>query len=481
MIRVLVVGPDGTGKTTVAQALSRELQSRGFEIRTRHGASRVRRHTAAELPHHQKPRGWHLVAPKLILAFARYAAGWYAVVGAPQIDILERGWEDQLVDPLRYRLPKSSARLVRWLGLLLSRSDLCILLAGDAVLVHGRKQELSVAEIDRQITVWRQVASRRSNSLKEVDCVHDTPGAIATAVAELLVELFAHHDRWFTVRPTPPRVDLRAVASRGAIAATSIYQPSFRRARGAHLVALTAFRTGLRAETTSPIPELRSILASCGLGGLAVATINSSEFGRLIVGVADATHLVAVVKIGRLDEPGLKNEVRFLEMLEPTGMVPQLLASGHHRDLFYVATRAVARTARSDDVSVDEAVDLATILQAGNASKRILHGDFTPWNIVPAKDRLVLIDWEYACVAVRPLHDVAHFVVQSGALVGRWSPEVALSLLTAQGSPGARHLGALGIDAGQAPALVRDYLLAARPATDARVESFRADLKSLLG
>ena len=70
--------------------------------------------------------------------------------------------------------------------------------------------------------------------------------------------------------------------------------------------------------------------------------------------------------------------------------------------------------------------------------------------------------------------------MQSGALLDRCPPEEAARLLTAPGSPGATHLAALGVNAGDAPALVRDYLASAPEATEARVRTYRAALLSLV-
>jgi hypothetical protein len=216
------------------------------------------------------------------------------------------------------------------------------------------------------------------------------------------------------------------------------------------------------------------------MGGLGVATIKSSQDGRFIAGVADNAHLIAVLKIGRTDDLGLANEARFLTLLERTGLVPELVAAGEHHGRFFIATRAVPRIARSSAVSVEQAADLATALQASNAFEPIVHGDLTPWNVVPTRDCLVLVDWEHAAVGVQPMYDLTHFVVQCGALLGRWSAGEASALLTEPGSPGVKHLAALGIDEKRAPMFVRAYLSSARPSADIRVDRFREVLERVL-
>jgi len=484
MIRVLIVGPDGTGKTSAAHALQLELASRGFRARARHGAPAARPSvnlTATDQPHRQQPRRLPASAAKLLIAFLRYVATSARVAGnATQIDIVERGWDDQLVDPIRYRLHPASDGIVRVLGRLLPRNDLCVLLAGDAALVYQRKAEITTSEIDRQIAAWRRVAPRSSKHITEMDCVQRTPEAIARAAADLAVDVFGRRDRWRALWPSPSRVDLRLVAVAGAFTASKIYEPGVAPGRVANRLAKAAFRTGLRVRTTAPLPPIRSILASCGVGGLAVATVKSSRRGRFVVGVANEESLVAVLKVGELDDTGLANEAQFLETLESTGLAPRLLSAGQRDGRSYLATAAVKRIARSDTVSVEEAADLATRLQTFDHETSIVHGDLTPWNLIPSDDGLVVVDWEHASIGSRPLYDLAHFVIQRGALTRRGSPEEAVALLTGRDSPGVKHLTALGIDGERAPALVRRYLSTAPAPTDLRVVKFRSDVDRLL-
>lgn len=47
----------------------------------------------------------------------------------------------------------------------------------------------------------------------------------------------------------------------------------------------------------------------------------------------------------------------------------------------------------------------------------LAHGDFTPWNLLVDDGRLRAFDWEYSRPEVPALHDLAHFVGQTGVLV----------------------------------------------------------------
>jgi hypothetical protein len=58
----------------------------------------------------------------------------------------------------------------------------------------------------------------------------------------------------------------------------------------------------------------------------------------------------------------------------------------------------------------------------------INHGDLAPWNVIldgqPLRARAV--DWEQGCLEGFPQLDLCHYLLQTAALVCRWSPERAL-------------------------------------------------------
>ena len=54
------------------------------------------------------------------------------------------------------------------------------------------------------------------------------------------------------------------------------------------------------------------------------------------------------------------------------------------------------------------------------------HGDFAPWNLLEVPDgTLRAIDWEYGSLEGFPYLDLAYYVLQTSALVRRWSPAKA--------------------------------------------------------
>lgn len=76
------------------------------------------------------------------------------------------------------------------------------------------------------------------------------------------------------------------------------------------------------------------------------------------------------------------------------------------------------------------------------------HGDLAPWNLIRTPSGLVAVDWESGETDGLPWLDIAHYVLQTAALMHRWSPHRAASF-------GVRYLTrALHVDTGQARAVL---------------------------
>ena len=167
---LLVAGPDGTGKSTLARRLA-ELG--GFHaVRTMHwrpgvlprlGCLAGRDAPDSTRPHDQPPYGPLVSWMRLVYYWLDQVAGFWLGISPGlrrgELMVMERGYWDMLVDPLRYRLACPSW-IVRLLGLLVPRPDLTVILGGDAEVVAARKRELPASEVARQLASWRALARR---------------------------------------------------------------------------------------------------------------------------------------------------------------------------------------------------------------------------------------------------------------------------------------------------------------------------------
>jgi hypothetical protein len=158
---ITVAGPDGAGKTTFCDAfIDTVLQGRPVR-RFHHRFELVPARSDADPahPHEQSTYPWPVSIAKVFALYAEALVGWNTKVRGftkrGGCVVIERGWWDLAVDPVRYRL-RPHPKLVRTLGRMLSQSDLLIVLEGTVELLMSRTSESTEQEIADQTKAWRQ-------------------------------------------------------------------------------------------------------------------------------------------------------------------------------------------------------------------------------------------------------------------------------------------------------------------------------------
>ena len=475
---VLVVGPDGAGKTTVLDEVQEQLGSPLARAHYRPGliAGRSGDATPVTDPHGQSHRGTIASLLKLAVVFADTVLGtWLRWRPAARHGLLvvERGWYDLAVDPRRYRLPSSFTTLAAGLGRLVPRADLAVVLCGDPTAFHARKPEIGVAEVERQLTAWRRYAPRSAHRVVTIDTVDQS----AQHAAAQLVAALPTGWRWRRVPLAPHRLDLCAT---GPGPALRIYRPHRRAAQFASHAnpALLRLRLARRA-APADLPGLDDLLTRDGHRTTQLAVLRSSGPARWIVAAADDHLLHTVVKVGRGDD-GLAREAAALRVLQATDTIALPTIVGEHRQDDWHALALAALPHTDQPPNLEQVVRLATALSRGDLGTPVVHGDLAPWNLAVDGDRVVVWDWEEAELdTARPLHDLTHYVVRSGTLLGHWAPAEAARLLTASDGPGARHLAALDLPPQAAADHIRRYLQRTEATTSAE-HTYRVHLQAAL-
>jgi thymidylate kinase len=447
---VVVVGPDGTGKSTVVEHLVQEvldapvehLHSRPHVI----GGRSEDRGVVTE-PHRETPYPVWLSWAKLLFLYADHLVGWFTRI-RPHLRaggdvVLERGWWDLVVDPRRYRLRPAPA-LARTLGRLLPRPCVTLVLEGDPATIAARKGELSVAETARQMRAWRAVprAAARPRYLDAArplpEVRRDAQAAVTAGGAATQIAL---------PRPEDPRWSVPAAPRRATVAGLTVHHPVTRKglltwyaARG--VAATGAFRL-LVHHRVPPPADLVALLAPHVPAGARLAISRGNHEGRCTVLVLDpvTARPLRFIKLA-LDADGPRSLAREAEAyarfapLLPAGLdAPEVLVHERH----VLVSRAVVAIPRWRPWELPASVaHLLGEFHAGGASAGSgpSHGDCAPWNLLRVDTGWCLVDWADARDDAPPFEDVFHFLTQSHALLGRPRGEQLLRGLRGRGPVG---------------------------------------------
>jgi hypothetical protein len=447
---IMVVGPDGTGKSTLARSMPELVEGIFRRWQTFHWRPgllpRPGRLIGREGSDPQTPQARSPYGPILSSALLGYywldslLGGWlriWPLRARTGMVIAERGWWDTAVDPRRYRL-SSPPWMVRALGWLLLRPDLVLLLHAPADAILERKSEIPRQELERQLSVWGSVLPR---GIPVVRLDTSRPALeVANEAREQVLQMLERRSisrvglGWSRL---PSHPSARWIIPRGpketAAASLRIYHPVTTRGRLAWEAArlgsaVGGFRLFPRAEP--PPRSLRQILAPHIPSRGTLAATRANHEGRYIALIIDGDgRCSGVAKVATDDDGAAKLEregesiERFRGHLHPPLLAPTIL----ERSSGLLLLEAVSWRPRWRAWRLDE--DVAGAMGAFFRSSRIradgrdlvgaAHGDCAPWNMLRTAEGWVLIDWEEASDEAPPFHDLCHYLVQSHALLGR--------------------------------------------------------------
>jgi hypothetical protein len=492
-LNVLVVGPDGAGKSTIAGFLHdstspmfrRHVRSHWRPgILPRPGSFIGKPEADATEPHAREPFGR---LPSAILLAYYWLDFW---LGAWLRDlpseiraglvIRERGWWDVAVDPRRYRL-RVPPGAVSALGGLLPRPHLMIALEGDASLLHTRKPELDPEELDRQREAWRSAVPKGTPVVRiDVSRPLQEVLAEATEAVTALMESRAVarlNPGWAALPPSGVRWWLPRAPRPVAGASVAVYQPVTERALAGWTIAREiARRAGFRLlpRGTAPPRAVRRMLAPHVPARGTFAVARATHPGRFVALILDERGTRRAVAKLAMDAEGaraLRAEAAALRRIGPLLPDPLTAPEVLHAEPGVLLLEHMDWMPRREPWVLDEALAdaLGRLFASGTRDGRDgpegpAHGDVAPWNVLRTARGWALVDWESAGDAPA-FHDVCHHVVQSHALLGRPSAsDVVAGFVERRGWVG-RAVGgyatAAGLDPGSAPEALARYLRSA--------------------
>lgn len=173
-LTISFLGPDGAGKTAIGEYLERDLAPAFRGVRRFHLKpsallkSRVQPEINVSNPHSQPLRGWVASFIKLGYFLADYIWGYVSLIqllkARSHLIIFDRYFHDLLIDPVRYRYG-APLSLAKFTSIFIPKPDLFIVLDAPAEVIQARKQEVSLAETERQRKSYLKFAESRSNCI----------------------------------------------------------------------------------------------------------------------------------------------------------------------------------------------------------------------------------------------------------------------------------------------------------------------------
>jgi hypothetical protein len=490
---VLVAGPDGAGKSSVARRIVDEVGAEVTQVVHTHWRPGLLPHPRAlvggrgaadgERPHERVPHG-ALVSLGLLgyywLDFL--LGGWlrqHAIRRRGGLVVMERGWWDVAVDGRRYRLSVSPA-VVKALGGLLPRPDLALVLHGDPRALSVRKGELATVEIARQNALWE--TTRAGREQMRLDATEPEEAVLARAAAAVWAALATPGARWKTLPgadtvPGPrwwlPR-ESRRVLRDGLLLCHPVTTKDLAVRQAAWLLAGAGLGRLLPrceeppAELTQAIDtRVRHALERAGLDpprDLVFAAARCNQRGKFVaVCFGRDGRPAAIAKIAVSDEArtSLAHEAtslaRLRRSLPPPLEAPTVLGRGDGVLLFAVERWRPRR--RPLRMPTEVARALGEFFSRGRSSLGPAHGGAVPWKLLRTRTGWLLVDWEHATDAAPAFHDVFHYLVHSFSALGRPRGEEILDGLAGKGWIGAvirAYAEGAGVPAASAaPHLVR--------------------------
>jgi hypothetical protein len=474
---VLVVGPDGAGKTSLADALP-DLCAGPFRrwihlhwrpgVLPRAGALVGVAPADPTRPHAQVVHGPVASLASLAYHWLDFLAGGWLRLAPLRIRsgliVLERGWWDIAVDPQRYRISAPNL-LVRLLGTLLPRPDLVLVLEATPKVLMSRKSEVQPEELARQTMSWHSVLPHGTKrvyidaSLSEAEVRANAREAVFAVLTERACGRLGAG--WMGL---PSRSSPRWLLPRGprsvAVSGLSVYQPVTPRARvgweaGRALAATGLFRLFPRAD--GPPEKVRELVARHIPSGATLAVMRTNHAGRYVVtilGRAGEAMAVAKVALDDAGEVALDAEAQSLEAHAPFLSTPVRAPRILDRTPGVLLLEATPWSPRLRPWMLPREVAFALgkafAASAGGGGSGMAHGDCAPWNLLKTPDGWVLVDWEDSRPDAPPFFDVFHFFVQSAVLLRR--PALRAFTRVAPGTPWMRDAIKAYADASQVPA-----------------------------
>jgi len=190
-ITVAFLGPDGSGKSTIIEGLQKQnlllKRSDYFHLKPFVAPENAKANVVDD-PHAKKEYGFLKSTIKLLVFIIQYNVGWQLNIrklkSKSSLIIFDRYFDDLLVDHRRYRYG-GSKKLAKFIRNFIPRPDLYFILTAEPNIIHSRKKEVPLAELKRQVSVYRELGKGKRYFNIEVDRI---PDEIVNEIVEIITK-----------------------------------------------------------------------------------------------------------------------------------------------------------------------------------------------------------------------------------------------------------------------------------------------------
>lgn len=189
-----ILGPDGSGKSSVIEGLEDKLKLSRLKIHSVHWAPQFKKNAEVSSmvvidPHGRPPKS---VVPSVLQLGKIVMVWWVGIIRdfihlrAKQAMVLsDRFYLDLLADPKRYRYGASTG-LAKLAFCLIPKPDCVFVLHTDAQTILNRKQEVEPDELERQLQAYEDIAERWGKKALLVDCGMELDRVVETVLARVV-------------------------------------------------------------------------------------------------------------------------------------------------------------------------------------------------------------------------------------------------------------------------------------------------------
>jgi len=395
----LIVGPDGSGKSTFAQSLIKTLDEKGIRYKHYHFLSQVSKESNKNsiFPHALPMRPFFLSLFSIFARYFRALAVFFRMISFKGCLIQERGWWDQIVDPKRYRLHPNSILFVRIFGFFLPRPNFVFILTGDSQTIARRKTELSPQETERQCQKW--LVQKGVGPKVVIDTTDEQDKSIFIQFAVMTDIQKFHEMHLYSPLLLPKNYECIA-SKRTFFRCMKFFSHKKILSKSVLFICFFLANCGLvKPVKYAPYYDGLSFVGFGANVGKKICGIKSSFKFRWIFNIYDVDESLSI-KIGLDDEPSLRNEFYFLQMLSGYTKwfsVPKPVSLHNIGYWNILITQRIEVDFLQRRLTKSE-IDLIFSELKDFDGFGVTHGDFTKWNVVRSGNGIAILDWEAASI-----------------------------------------------------------------------------------